>query len=265
MRRPGARPSPSSWTRQRVYSSRTCRRSRSSPAANRSPSTVSPTRRDAIRSVSPTIRVQIDRQKIRDAGGYIRDRVKGQDHAVVHTLDIIKRAITGVGASKPGVGPAESPAWRVRPGLVRPNWPRRSPACCSGRVRLHPLRYVGVLRRACGPTPDRRSTRLCGLRRRWGIDECCAEKPFGVILFDEIEKAHPRVLDKFLQVLDDGVLTSGRGDRVYYSGRSSSPRPTSESRIDASGNRVPNGSQVSQPKRLRRRSGEIHRHFKQRL
>src|SRR5262249_3151381 len=36
-------------------------------------------------------------------------------------------------------------------------------------------------------------------------------------LFDEIEKAHPRILDKFLQVLDDGVLTSGRGERVYFS------------------------------------------------
>jgi ATP-dependent Clp protease ATP-binding subunit ClpA len=43
------------------------------------------------------------------------------------------------------------------------------------------------------------------------------EKPFSVVLFDEIEKAHPRVLDKFLQILDDGVLTSGRGDRVYFS------------------------------------------------
>ncbi len=43
------------------------------------------------------------------------------------------------------------------------------------------------------------------------------EKPFSVVLFDEIEKAHPRILDKFLQVLDDGVLTSGRGERVYFS------------------------------------------------
>jgi ATP-dependent Clp protease ATP-binding subunit ClpA len=43
------------------------------------------------------------------------------------------------------------------------------------------------------------------------------ERPFSVVLFDEIEKAHPRILDKFLQVLDDGVLTSGRGDRVYFS------------------------------------------------
>src|SRR3974377_1806851 len=43
------------------------------------------------------------------------------------------------------------------------------------------------------------------------------EKPFSLVLFDEIEKAHPRILDKFLQILDDGVLTSGRGDRVYFS------------------------------------------------
>lgn len=43
------------------------------------------------------------------------------------------------------------------------------------------------------------------------------EKPFSVVLFDEIEKAHPRIMDKFLQILDDGVLTSGRGERVYFS------------------------------------------------
>src|SRR5262245_45761699 len=43
------------------------------------------------------------------------------------------------------------------------------------------------------------------------------EKPFSVVLFDVIEKAHPRILDKFLQILDDGVLTSGRGERVYFS------------------------------------------------
>jgi ATP-dependent Clp protease ATP-binding subunit ClpB len=38
-----------------------------------------------------------------------------------------------------------------------------------------------------------------------------------VILFDEIEKAHPRILDKFLQILDDGRLTDGRGVTAYFS------------------------------------------------
>jgi ATP-dependent Clp protease ATP-binding subunit ClpA len=42
------------------------------------------------------------------------------------------------------------------------------------------------------------------------------QKPFTLILFDEIEKAHPRILDIFLQVLDDGRLSSGRGETVYF-------------------------------------------------
>jgi len=42
-------------------------------------------------------------------------------------------------------------------------------------------------------------------------------KPFSVVLFDEIEKAHPRILDKFLQILEDGRLTDGRGDTAYFS------------------------------------------------
>ncbi len=40
--------------------------------------------------------------------------------------------------------------------------------------------------------------------------------PFSVLLFDEIEKAHPSVLDKFLQILEDGRMTDGRGDTVYF-------------------------------------------------
>jgi len=43
------------------------------------------------------------------------------------------------------------------------------------------------------------------------------QRPFSVVLFDEIEKAHPRILDKFLQVLEDGRLTDGRGNTVYFS------------------------------------------------
>jgi ATP-dependent Clp protease ATP-binding subunit ClpA len=41
--------------------------------------------------------------------------------------------------------------------------------------------------------------------------------PFCVLLFDEIEKAHPSILDKFLQILEDGRMTDGRGETVYFS------------------------------------------------
>jgi ATP-dependent Clp protease ATP-binding subunit ClpA len=43
------------------------------------------------------------------------------------------------------------------------------------------------------------------------------ENPFSVILFDEIEKAHPRVLDIFLQILSDGRLTDSKGETVFFS------------------------------------------------
>lgn len=40
--------------------------------------------------------------------------------------------------------------------------------------------------------------------------------PMSVLLFDEIDKAHPRLFDLFLQVLEDGRLTDGRGSTVYF-------------------------------------------------
>ncbi len=40
--------------------------------------------------------------------------------------------------------------------------------------------------------------------------------PYSILLFDEIEKAHPKVLDKFLQVLEDGRLTDGKGQTAYF-------------------------------------------------
>lgn len=43
------------------------------------------------------------------------------------------------------------------------------------------------------------------------------EKPFSIILFDEIEKAHGKILDKFLQILEDGRLTSSKGEIIDFS------------------------------------------------
>ena len=48
------------------------------------------------------------------------------------------------------------------------------------------------------------------------LTNAISENPFSVVLFDEIEKAHPRILDKFLQILDDGRLTDGMGKTVYF-------------------------------------------------
>jgi ATP-dependent Clp protease ATP-binding subunit ClpA len=43
------------------------------------------------------------------------------------------------------------------------------------------------------------------------------KNPFSILLFDEIEKAHPSIFDKFLQILEDGRMTDGQGNMVYFS------------------------------------------------
>ncbi len=48
------------------------------------------------------------------------------------------------------------------------------------------------------------------------LTEAVRRKPYSVVLFDEIEKAHPQVFNVFLQMLDDGRLTDGRGRVVSF-------------------------------------------------
>jgi ATP-dependent Clp protease ATP-binding subunit ClpA len=48
------------------------------------------------------------------------------------------------------------------------------------------------------------------------LTEKVKTRPYSVILFDEVEKAHPTVLNVFLQLLDDGVLTDGKGRNVDF-------------------------------------------------
>jgi len=49
------------------------------------------------------------------------------------------------------------------------------------------------------------------------LTEAVRRKPYSVVLFDEVEKAHPQVLNVLLQVLDDGRLTDGQGRTVDFS------------------------------------------------
>jgi ATP-dependent Clp protease ATP-binding subunit ClpB len=48
------------------------------------------------------------------------------------------------------------------------------------------------------------------------LTEAVRRRPYAVVLFDEIEKAHPEVFNVFLQVLDDGRLTDGQGRTVDF-------------------------------------------------
>ncbi len=55
-----------------------------------------------------------------------------------------------------------------------------------------------------------------GYEEGGALTEAVRRKPYQVVLFDEIEKAHPDVFNVLLQVLDDGRLTDGQGRTVDF-------------------------------------------------
>jgi MoxR-like ATPase len=162
--------------------------------------------------------LKIDRDKIRNAESFIRERVKGQPDAVVHMLDIVKRAMTGVGSNRRG-GRPRGVAFLAGPtGVGKTELAKTVTSLLFGdegayiRFDMSEFSAEHADQRLIGAPPG-----YVGYDAGGELTNAIREKPFSVVLFDEIEKAHPRVLDKFLQILDDGVLTSGRGDRVYFS------------------------------------------------
>lgn len=162
--------------------------------------------------------LKVDRDKIRNAGDFIRQRVKGQEHAVTHVLDIVKRAITGVGSGRRGNRPRGVAFLAGPTGVGKTELAKTITRLLFGdeqayiRFDMSEFSAEHADQRLIGAPPG-----YVGYDVGGELTNAVREKPFSVVLFDEIEKAHPRILDKFLQILDDGVLTSGRGDRVYFS------------------------------------------------
>lgn len=161
---------------------------------------------------------KIEREKIRNGDSFIQSRVKGQEHAITHALDIIKRAITGIGGGK-RTGRPRGVIFLAGPtGVGKTELAKTITSLLFGdekayiRFDMSEFSAEHADQRLIGAPPG-----YVGYDVGGELTNAVREKPFSVVLFDEIEKAHPRILDKFLQVLDDGILTSGRGDRVYFS------------------------------------------------
>ncbi|WP_374519063.1 AAA family ATPase [Undibacterium squillarum] len=161
------------------------------------------------------------RDKIRQAQGFIEERVKGQKPAVVKTLDILKRSAMGLtgaharsGANRPrGVLFFAGPT-----GVGKTELAKTLTQLVFGDERAY-LRFdmsefaeEHTSARLLGAPPG-----YVGFDAGGELTNAVRQKPFSVVLFDEIEKAHPRILDKFLQILEDGRLTDGRGDTAYFS------------------------------------------------
>nr|WP_282440966.1 AAA family ATPase [Novosphingobium sp. SG919] len=161
---------------------------------------------------------KIERRTILDGADSIRKRVVGQDHAVTHMLDIVKRAATGIGGARRGNRPRGIAFLAGPTGVGKTELAKSMTELLFGdesayiRFDMSEFSAEHADQRLIGAPPG-----YVGYDVGGELTNAVREKPFSVVLFDEIEKAHPRILDKFLQILDDGVLTSGRGDRVYFS------------------------------------------------
>jgi ATP-dependent Clp protease ATP-binding subunit ClpB len=161
------------------------------------------------------------RRAIGTASDELAKRVKGQPQAIQKTVDILTRSVMGLTgahaasagtrprgvlffAGPTGVGKTELAKALTKllfgdeTAYIRFDMSEFSAEHSSDRLLGAPPGYVGY---------DAGGELTNAIRRR----------PFSVLLFDEIEKANGRVLDKFLQILEDGRLTDGKGSTVYFS------------------------------------------------
>ena len=147
--------------------------------------------------------------------------VKGQERAKMRVLDILKRTsigLTGAQTSSAGNRPRGVLFFAGPTGVGKTEMAKTiarivfgDPDACL-RFDMSEFKGEHSGDRLIGAPPG-----YVGFDQGGELTNAMRENPFRVLLFDEIEKAHPRILDKFLQVLEDGRLTDGRGETVYFS------------------------------------------------
>lgn len=151
----------------------------------------------------------------------IQKRVKGQEQAVEKISRIIKRSVSGLsgmqhstGGNKPrGImflaGPTGTGKTEIvktvteilfgdETALIRFDMSEYSAQNADQKLFGAPPGYVGY-------------------EGGGQLTNAVKANPFSVLLFDEIEKAHLSIMDKFLQILEDGRMTDGQGNTVYFS------------------------------------------------
>lgn len=162
----------------------------------------------------------LDFERIRNAQSSFANRVKGQEYAITKTLDVIKRAITGMSGlqgsshTRPkGVlffaGPTGTGKTETAKTLAEILFGDDS--CCT-RFDMSEYGQGHSDQKLLGAPPG-----YVGYEAGGQLTNAVKKNPFSILLFDEIEKAHPSILDKFLQILEDGRMTDGQGNTVYFS------------------------------------------------
>jgi len=161
------------------------------------------------------------RERISDGEATVGNRVLGQQAAVTSTFDILKRSVMGLsGAHTSGQGgrPRGILFFAGPTGVGKTELAKAITNLVFGddsaylRFDMSEYSAEQAEARFVGAPPG-----FVGYDAGGQLTNAVRQKPFSLLLFDEIEKAHPRILDKFLQILEDGRLTDGRGGTVHFS------------------------------------------------
>lgn len=163
---------------------------------------------------------KLDYQRLKETTSTLQLRVKGQEQAIESVNKILIRAYTGLAGLQHSVK-ARTPKgalFFVGPTGVGKTELAKSLAqflfgdedACI-RFDMSEFNHEHADQRLVGAPPG-----YVGFEEGGQLTNAVKARPFSLLLFDEIEKAHPRILDKFLQILEDGRLTDGKGETISF-------------------------------------------------
>ncbi|MDN3651341.1 AAA family ATPase [Thalassotalea ponticola] len=164
---------------------------------------------------------QLNYDKLKHVELILTRRVKGQDAAIKLVRKVLVRAFTGLSGLQHSsksrmpkgalffVGPTGVGKTELAKSLASFLFGDED-ACL--RFDMSEFNHEHADQRLVGAPPG-----YVGFEEGGQLTNAVKKRPFSLLLFDEIEKAHPRILDKFLQILEDGRLTDGKGETVSFS------------------------------------------------
>lgn len=163
----------------------------------------------------------LSRDKLLTMPEVLAERVKGQSHAIEKVTSVTIRAYTGLAGlqhSRRQRMPKGTLFFVGPTGVGKTELAKALAEFLFGdeeafiRFDMSEFNHEHSDQRLVGAPPG-----YVGYEEGGQLTNAIRKRPFCVLLFDEIEKAHLRILDKFLQILEDGRLTDGRGQTVSFS------------------------------------------------
>ena len=158
--------------------------------------------------------LESERKKLLHLDEVLHRRVVGQDDAVQRVADAILRSRAGIQNPDRPIG---SFLFLGPTGVGKTELAKSLAECLfddeHNIVRIDMTEYMEKfsVSRLIGAPPG-----YVGYDEGGQLTEAVRRKPYAVVLFDEVEKAHPQVLNVLLQVLDDGRITDGQGRTVDF-------------------------------------------------